>query len=411
VEILVVLAIPYKISEDDYKRYLDLASKYGAYCWRGYDASPLHRMAAVVKNWQNIGLSALPEYVIRITHDDILIDAETLLYLLEGVIMADAGYGITPTIIEGAGVEVISTENLLWAAQHHKDNIEDVSYFVKGRGVPKSDIVKLIPRSQIQRPYRLTLDYYEDYVVLENVFREVGVDASLDKICEYLDLNQSILDYNKAPEITLYTCVRNGARWIRHTIEAIKSCTDKEYIVVDDASTDSTLHQLLKYYGREKIKILVNNENKGLASSSNIALNHARGKYIMRIDADDILMVNSLNKMKAKIEETGAVICYANYNEIDEKGNIIRKNVSAREKHHIGCALINKRFLNELRFKEGLRHWDGLELYNRIKNNFPIAYIDEPLWYYRVHKDSLSNSDLQERDRIRKQIEGKQDGE
>jgi len=397
-DIPVVLAIPYGISVDDFYLYEKIGKKLNVRVVSGFE-SPLHRMAMVTKI-----IGVYPKYIIRITHDDILIDADTVDLLLSYVAQQNAGYGITPTIVDGAGVEVITMRNLLHAAANSTKHVEDISYYVKGAGLPNPSIVTMKPRPRIERPYRLTLDYYEDYVVLENIFRQVGVDACLGKICEYLDNNQDILEYNKLPEITVYTCVKNGSRWIEETIKSVLDSEPDEYIIVDDGSTDDTLQKILKYKTEKKIKIIVNDENKGLASSSNIAVSAARGKYIMRVDADDICTGANIHLAKIELENTGAVICYNDYNEIDENGDIINYNVSAKIKHHIGCALVNRRFLNEIRFKEGIRHWDGLELYTRIKDRFKIAYYGRAyraLWQYRVHSESMSHNNTEERERCK----------
>jgi glycosyltransferase involved in cell wall biosynthesis len=169
-----------------------------------------------------------------------------------------------------------------------------------------------------------------------------------------------------------------------------------EHIIVDDGSTDQTLNTILKHRPK-KYRIIVNEENLGLASSSNIAISKARGKYVMRIDCDDLIKPNAIEIMRKKLDETGAMICYANYDEIDTKKKVTKKNIDAQENHHIGCALVNKRWLNEIRFKEGIKHWDGLEVYSRVKDRFPIAYAGESLWYYRVHSKSMSRTNLKER--------------
>jgi len=394
------LALPDNLSLPYIYKYKNIVNKYPfVNIFYGDADSPLLRMVQLVET--KYAFRKKPKYIIRITHDDILIDGKTLLDLLDEVRKQNAGYGISPSIIEGAGVEVIALENLLKANKEHSDPIEYISYFVKGESCPNSKVVIVCPRREIVRPYRLTLDYYEDYVVLETILRKVGVDAPLDNICEYLDMNPSILNYNKMPEVTVYTCVRNGEKFINQTINSVLTSHQDEYIIIDDHSDDDTLHYILKYYGDQKIKVMANDKTLGLASSSNKAIENARGKYVMRVDCDDILKPNIINVMKKEIEKTESVICYANYDEIDEDGKIIRKNVDAKEKHHAGCALMNKRWLNEIRFKEGIKHWDSLELYNRIRNKFKITYINEPLWYYRVHKDSLSNFNKKERQKLK----------
>lgn len=368
---------------------------------QGNAISPLHRMNEILLHQEE-----LPRYIIRITHDDILIDAPTIRKLLNVCLKNKIGYAITPSIVEGAGVEVICVENILHAAEINKTPIEHISYFVKGDNLPNSKILKMGVSHEIKRNYRLTLDYPEDVVVLETILRATGPFASTKKIVEFCDQHSSILKYNRMPLISFYTCVRNGNKYIAKTVESVlnSGIDDFEYIIIDDQSDDNTLIELSKFLSDKRIKIDINEENKGLASSSNKALSLARGKYVIRVDADDILLNNAiplmLNLMKRK--DVGCV--YSNYHQISEKGKIIKKNCDGKEHHHAGCALMNKRFINEIKFREGLRNWDSLELYKRISKHFKVAYLEEPMWLYRQHKKSMSKTNLKERERGKNEI-------
>ena len=70
---------------------------------------------------------------------------------------------------------------------------------------------------------------------------------------------------------------------------------DWEFIIVDDASTDKTV-QIIKSYKDDRIKLIENEKNLGLTHNLNIALSVAKGKYIARIDGDDIAYSDRLEK-------------------------------------------------------------------------------------------------------------------
>lgn len=394
----VILAVP-KSQESDYSKY---AQDY-PFCTLAFGdpESPLHRTAKVLK-----GLPKLPKWCVRITCDDIIIDARTLKDLIAECERQEVGYGISPGIVDGAGVEVIRSENILEAAKTKKEPTEFISYFVKGQE-PHKGVVRLEPRQAIKRSYRLTMDYPADALVLEIVLRQLGAMASTDTICRYLDTNPHILNLNKLPTLSIYTCVKDMAKWVGDTMLSVfnSGIEDMEYIVVDDGSTDTTLSEVARFSGDPRLKIVVNEQNIGLASSSNRAISEARGKYVMRVDGDDMLIAGSFRynyqRMVDSIEQ-GAGIVYPAYNEIDEHGNVKAENVSSTLNHHAGCALMDKRFLNECRFREGIQHWDSLELYKRASSSTKVAYLDAPTWLYRKRQDSMSNSDTQERERVLK---------
>lgn len=76
-----------------------------------------------------------------------------------------------------------------------------------------------------------------------------------------------------------------------------QSYTDFEFIICDDGSSDNTYSLIKKIIKNEKKIILIKNEsNRGLAYSLNHCLSIAKGKYIARMDADDISLPNRLEK-------------------------------------------------------------------------------------------------------------------
>jgi glycosyltransferase involved in cell wall biosynthesis len=93
------------------------------------------------------------------------------------------------------------------------------------------------------------------------------------------------------PEVTVLTAVRNGADYLGETIACIQAqtFTNWEYIIVDDASTDDTaaiVEAAIRTDGR--LRILRRETAGGPYAAANQGIQEARGKYIVRIDADDL---------------------------------------------------------------------------------------------------------------------------
>lgn len=82
-------------------------------------------------------------------------------------------------------------------------------------------------------------------------------------------------------------------------IESIinQTYSDWELIMCDDGSTDNT-YQIAKNYSEqyENIVLIRNNENSGLAFSLNHCLKYAKGKYVARMDADDVSLPERFEK-------------------------------------------------------------------------------------------------------------------
>jgi hypothetical protein len=92
-------------------------------------------------------------------------------------------------------------------------------------------------------------------------------------------------------KLSVVMAVHNGEAYVRESIDSVLSQTisDFEFIIVDDASTDTTRTILCEYERRDsRISILFNDTNLGPYPSANRALTAARGDVIARQDADDV---------------------------------------------------------------------------------------------------------------------------
>jgi glycosyltransferase involved in cell wall biosynthesis len=94
------------------------------------------------------------------------------------------------------------------------------------------------------------------------------------------------------PILTFIVPCFNSQDYVKETIESIKSqkLHDFECIIVNDGSTDKSAEIIGKEIEDDNRFLLVNTENKGVASARNLALQMASGKYILPIDSDDIVM-------------------------------------------------------------------------------------------------------------------------
>jgi len=97
----------------------------------------------------------------------------------------------------------------------------------------------------------------------------------------------------RMPLVSVIMPAFNCAKYIGEAIESILSqtFTDFEFIIIDDGSKDETHNLLLGYVEKDtRIRLIRNEKNLGIATSFNKGLRIAKGKYIARMDADDISM-------------------------------------------------------------------------------------------------------------------------
>ncbi len=125
------------------------------------------------------------------------------------------------------------------------------------------------------------------------------------------------------PLVSIVIPVHNGEKYIK---ESIDSCLNQTYnnieiIVVDDKSEDRTL-EILKEYGQKLTVIPVEKQN-GLGNVINIGIRESKGKYIARMDADDIMYPTRIEKQVQYLESnTNCVAIGGQIDIIDENSNI-----------------------------------------------------------------------------------------
>ena len=113
------------------------------------------------------------------------------------------------------------------------------------------------------------------------------------------------------PAVSVLMPVYNVEKYIGEAIESILNQTfnDFEFIIIDDASTDNTV-SVIEKFSDNRIKLIRNETNIKLAASLNKGLRIAQGKYIARMDGDDISLPHRFQKLYEFLENNPSVdIC------------------------------------------------------------------------------------------------------
>lgn len=132
--------------------------------------------------------------------------------------------------------------------------------------------------------------------------------------------------------------------WIQKAMESVfrQGMSDYEYIVIHDNPQDVETWNFLNEMSRtsSKVVLLRNNVNIGLTKSLNIALKHAHGKYIARIDADDIWHENKMYVQCEYMKKHPDVdVCGTNVNFIDDDGRFLQVMDFPHSHEAIGIAM------------------------------------------------------------------------
>lgn len=206
------------------------------------------------------------------------------------------------------------------------------------------------------------------------------------------------------PGITVYILNYNYGEFVAAAIESVLNQTYRnfELIVIDDGSTDGSREILHHYCKNPKINLVLQ-PRKGFIKSCNVAIGLAKGRYIIRLDADDVFypqILDSLYNEMIKNENTGYVFC--DYFETDASGDVkIEKRQFNKDLHgmissvipHGACLLIRLSFLRQISgYPESIQCQDGTYLWKSFKDKFNPAYISKPLFEYRRHGKNMSNN-------------------
>jgi spore coat polysaccharide biosynthesis protein SpsF (cytidylyltransferase family) len=382
------LPIYIAVPEGEEQFYAFLADKYSkrVKLFAGFGDDPMRRMLGVMKENQL-------DSAIRVTHDKIFVDTDLVWHMLGQFNSKNLDYAYSGDFIPGTGFEIISRKSIEAACEKYK-RVEHISYAIKS----VTNSIEKIPLPAMREGLRLLVDYPEDVELMTLLFATLGANATLDDVIKLTSDHPWITSINQLPEATIYTCAYNAEKWITDAMGSAASQLAfgrHEYILIDDHSTDGTPFLMAKFcQNYRNVKWLRNEKNIGLASSSNRALRAARGKYIIRLDADDFFTNNlSLENLIESIEEQNVDVIYPN----NYLGVARNKIQNGKEHHHIGGALFRTAAINHVKFTEGLRNWDGLDFFSRARKQIKIGYLNSPTFVYRQHEGSMSKINLEER--------------
>ncbi len=206
------------------------------------------------------------------------------------------------------------------------------------------------------------------------------------------------------PLITVYITNHNYGKFINKAIKSVlnQSIKNFELIIIDDGSKDNSKKIINNYKNNKKITSIFQ-KNRGLIVSNNLALRLARGKYIMRLDADDWLDSHALEIMSNILERNSKIgLVFPDYFEVDRNGkvlNLVRRHDFKKVKlydqpAHGACTMIRKDCLEKIGgYNEKYDRQDGYYLWIKFIQKYEVTNTNLPLFFYRKHENSLSKNE------------------
>jgi glycosyltransferase involved in cell wall biosynthesis len=203
--------------------------------------------------------------------------------------------------------------------------------------------------------------------------------------------------------ISVLLPVYNAEKWLKSCVQSLLAQTFEDFriYVINDGSTDQSL-DILREFNDLRIIIVENKKNLGLIASLNEGLSLARGKYIARMDADDLCMPDRFKKQVEYLEahpEVSVLGTRAYY--LDEESHVVYK--IPYPKDGVGSHLTYRNCLihpsimmraltvGDQRYSNTALGFEDYDLWTRLSTQgLNIEILPQELLYYRVRQGSES---------------------
>lgn len=216
------------------------------------------------------------------------------------------------------------------------------------------------------------------------------------------------------PLVSVILPAYNAERHIEEAVRSIltQSFADFELLVIDDGSTDRTVERIKKI-ADPRLRLLENGVNRGIVFSLNRGIDGSRGRYIARMDADDISLPRRLEKQVLLMDarpEVGLCGSWATkffpfgprWLQKAPEGSAALKAELLFATPFVHPSVMMRRSLLD---REGLRYEDGYQtaedyrLWGRMALVTELAVIPEVLLRYRVGPASVTGAVFLDEDR------------
>lgn len=206
------------------------------------------------------------------------------------------------------------------------------------------------------------------------------------------------------PKVSIVLPTYNGSKYIKESIDSIiyQTYKDWELIIVNDCSIDETSEIIADYVRKDsRIRVINNAENQNLPKSLNIGFRQAVGEYFTWTSDDNYYLDTAIERMVSYLDNNQSfpMLC-AEMDVIDENGVFLYKHFKYSTElmffnNCVGaCFMYRKKVINDIGEYDADRFCiEDYEYWMRILKRYgTIGWLDETLYRYRCHKDSLTRT-------------------
>lgn len=207
---------------------------------------------------------------------------------------------------------------------------------------------------------------------------------------------------DRSIDVSVIMPLYNKAPYVAEAISSVleQDYTDFELIICDDGSTDGS-QDVVRSFTDPRIRFYQNEKNLGTPGNGNRCFDLCKGKYVIRMDADDVMPGKRISRQVNFLKENPGIAVVSGFNKVIG-GDVIRVPIDFSE-------IINDIFFNctlsqpasayniELLKSAGIRYdeagpWIGEDwlLFYSIIKKFPVANLPEVFNYYRISDSGIS---------------------
>lgn len=227
------------------------------------------------------------------------------------------------------------------------------------------------------------------------------------------------MNYDSSPLISVIIPIYKVEQYLKRCVDSVlnQTYTKLEIILVDDGSPDSCPKICDDYATLDSRVEVVHKKNGGLSSARNAGLDICKGEYIAFVDSDDFVSNYFIEFLYKAVLENHVNVSVAEYRSFNENEELIDENkpddyvakkqsleeimsrYSSIYAHDSMLTIVswNKLYkadlFDEVRFPEGKFYEDAATTYKILNRCDEIAFVNNPLYYYFLRRNSISGSE------------------
>ena len=219
-----------------------------------------------------------------------------------------------------------------------------------------------------------------------------------------------IINDGDMPRLSIVMPFYNTENFIKETIESLLNQTFKDFelIVVDDGSTDKS-PEIISSFKDPRIKLIQNEQRKGIVYSRNKGLSEANGEFYAPFDSDDIALPHKFERQIQFLQDHSDFGLIGSWTRmIDKDGKLLKKKWKLKAspqaipsillfRSYFGqpSVVMRRKAVPDEGYTEGFEIGEDYRMWVDVTRKWKVWNLQEYLTYYRIHEKSITQSNLE----------------